>query len=92
MGEAPEGLTIDRIDNSRGYFKDNCRWATDTQQARNRTITKMLTYKDETLPLAEWAERLAIPYDALYFRVHKGWSVEKAIETPYHKPLVRLVE
>ncbi len=38
MGEAPQGMTIDRRDNSAGYCKDNCRWATATTQARNRAF------------------------------------------------------
>lgn len=36
MGERPEGLTLDRIDNSKGYSKDNCRWATKLEQTLNR--------------------------------------------------------
>ena len=48
MGLKPTpGHTIDRIDGEKGYSKDNCRWATRTEQSRNRSYVKLSLEKAE---------------------------------------------
>lgn len=75
-------LTLDRIDNNKGYSKDNCRWATKTEQARNtRNIDRAtkVTYKGETKTIREWSEFFGIKRTTLDMRINKyGWEVEKA--------------
>lgn len=41
MGVPKIGLSLERIDNNRGYSPDNCRWATQTDQQRNKRTTKL---------------------------------------------------
>ncbi len=38
MGERPLGMTLDRKDGKRGYYRQNCRWATHEQQMANRKL------------------------------------------------------
>lgn len=77
------GKTLDRKDNAKGYDKDNCRWATPTQQTRNRSVVRLLTFNGETKPAAEWAEQIGIAYGTLMTRIDiHGWSVEAALTRP----------
>lgn len=78
-----KGLTLDRIDNNKGYSPDNCRWTTRKIQANNTRRNRYITYNGETHTVPEWAEILNLKYDVLIHRLAHGWSVEKAIETPF---------
>ena len=85
MGERVEGTTLDRIDNSKGYSLDNCRWATKAQQATNRECIKLYTYAGDTKTLTEWSKdpRCRVSVHALYARVLKyNADIETAITTP----------
>lgn len=81
MGEKPAGKTLDRIDNSRGYEPDNCRWATVIEQNRNKRRNRIIEHNGEQLCLAEWAERIGINGCTLSRRI-RDWGIERALTTP----------
>lgn len=80
MGKKPTSKhTIERIDNSKGYYPENCKWATRSEQNRNYSLNRLLEYKDKKMCVTEWAEFLNIPRHRIFNRLQKGWDVEKAL-------------
>jgi hypothetical protein len=75
-------FSLDRKDNTKGYYPDNVRWATDTQQARNTRNNRMLTYQNKTLCMAEWSERKGWGDHVIEHRLARGWTVEEALSIP----------
>lgn len=80
MGDRPTPEhTIDRIDPNGDYCPENCRWATNAEQARNTTANVRLTHNGETKCIAEWAEQLGLKSAIIRDRLRLGWSVADAL-------------
>lgn len=83
MGDRPEGLTLDRWPDGNGnYEPGNCRWATMTDQIKNRCKTIWITYQGETLCAKDWAKRLGLNYGTVKSRLKRGWPHEMVLTYP----------
>lgn len=83
MGYPPtRAHTLGRKNGKLGYSKANCRWETTKEQGRNRSNTRFLTFRGERLSVADWAEKIGLPWNTLKMRMRRGWSTEKILTTP----------
>ncbi|PMO59844.1 hypothetical protein BCT07_08700 [Vibrio breoganii] len=88
MGPMPEGTnSLDRIDSTKGYEPNNCRWSEPLEQSRNRQSNVYVIYQRQSKTIAEWSELTGIPYHTLQKRLNKKhWTVEDALESPVKAP------
>lgn len=84
IGLRPSPLhTIERKDNDKGYFPDNCRWATQSEQQRNKRSNRRITWNGRTQVVTDWAHELGVKAHSLNERFRRGWSLERAMNTPF---------
>ncbi len=86
MGECPKidgvRISLDRIDNSKGYYKENCKWSTTKEQANNRDTNVVFTIGDVSHTITGWSELYNKNPNLVITRVNSGWSIEKALNEP----------
>lgn len=74
-----DNLTIDRIDNNKGYSPENCRWVTMEVQQNNKRNNRLITYKGKTQTMAQWSKELNIPFSTIKGRLNRHLPVEKVL-------------
>lgn len=79
MGEKPNKKSLDRINNNKGYYKENCKWSTHKEQCNNRRSNVVFTFNNESLTLMQWSEKIGIKWVTLQGRLFRKWSIEKTL-------------
>lgn len=79
MGASPAKHTLDRIEGDKGYYPENCRWASRLEQARNRDYCRVIEYMGEKAKLVDIADRNGIPVSRVHNRLAKGWTPHRAL-------------
>lgn len=80
-------LTIERLDNNKGYSLENCTWIPRSEQNKNRRNVKRFNGK----LLSEWSIELGINRSTLEMRYYSyGWDIEKTLNTPVRKMRIKI--
>jgi hypothetical protein len=81
MGDPPtDAHTLERRDNNLGYSKENCCWATRSEQNLNRRNNRLLELGGISKPLTVWARERGISPSTVRSRIFRhGWTVEEAL-------------
>lgn len=84
MGDPPERASLERIDNDKGYSKENCVWASSKVQGNNKRSNVRISFAGQTRTLMQWCEATGIPYSTLHGRLRAGMSLDRVFSP---KPL-----
>jgi hypothetical protein len=79
MGEAPENKELDRIDNSKGYSPENCKWSTRQEQQNNRRNTVFYEYNGIKKSRQDLCREHNINPSTFENRLKRGWSIDRAL-------------
>jgi len=79
MGKRPDGMSLERIDNNKGYFPDNCRWATRSEQQKNKSSTRYYTDGTFTGTLVECAAYVGKSKELAHYHWKKNGTFQKGI-------------
>jgi hypothetical protein len=81
MGPRPSpDLSVERIDNAGNYCPENCKWGTDEEQLNNKRDNVVLTYRDETMTVAQWARKFNVKSNRIYQAIYKGRSATDILD------------
>lgn len=81
MGDKPKDMTLERINNSEGYSKTNCKWGNWFNQHRNKRNNVFIEYNGVKLCVVDWAKKIKMSRQVIHYRLKLGWEPKDIINT-----------
>lgn len=72
-------LSLDRIDNNKGYYPENCRWTTRSIQNKNQRKNIVVEIEGRSMILKDWCRFFDINYDSVRNKIYTGMTPKEAI-------------
>lgn len=76
-----EGMSLERIDNNKGYSKQNCKWIPLAEQAKNKRSVILYEHNGKKMCITDWAKEYKLKPRTVRARIKYGWSLLEALET-----------
>lgn len=83
MGEAPQGYSLERKNNRKGYSPTNCHWIPLARQAANTSRSRFAKVGGRYKCISDHARDRGLHPDVVFDRINKlGWDIRRALDTP----------
>lgn len=79
MGHPPDGMSIERKDNDKGYSPDNCEWATAREQSRNKSNIRVIEAYGKRQTIVDWSNECGVSRSTIAKRLNAGVDPERAV-------------
>lgn len=76
-----DDLYLERTNNDKGYSRENCVWVSYKEQQRNKRNNHLMDYNGQEKTISEWAEETGIKANTILYRLRRGWSTKRTLET-----------